>query len=115
MYWYQTLMIYGCQNNSQDPTSPDNKLMPSLVEKTVVHKLISKCRMVYLFRTQFSSPALVEDVWDPLSMKQSLRLASLVRKLVQEYPVINAENKTSQVGRVSHYKIHDLSWFFLRS
>ncbi|ELU08053.1 hypothetical protein CAPTEDRAFT_227729 [Capitella teleta] len=80
MSWFETLMLYGCQNASEDATSPDNKLMPSLVEKTVVHKVI----------------VLVEEVWDPLSMRQTQRLIALIRRLVQDYPVINAENKTSQ-------------------
>jgi len=41
--------------------------------------------------------ALVEGVWDPLSMQQSQRLTALVQRLVDEYPTINAESKPTQV------------------
>jgi len=40
---------------------------------------------------------LVEGVWDPLSMQQTQRLTTLVQRLAEEYPTINAESRPTQV------------------
>jgi len=41
--------------------------------------------------------ALVEFIWDPLSLQQTKRLTTLVRRLVDDYPTVNAESKATQV------------------
>jgi len=41
--------------------------------------------------------ALVEGVWDPLSLQQTQRLTALMQRLIEEYPTINAESKPTQV------------------
>ena len=41
--------------------------------------------------------AVVESIWDPLSMQQTRRLTALVQRLVDNYPTVNAESKPTQV------------------
>ena len=40
--------------------------------------------------------ALVEGVWDPLSMGQTARLVRVATKLSQDYPTVNADSKNTQ-------------------
>jgi len=41
--------------------------------------------------------AVVESVWDPLSSQQTRRLTTLVQRLIDDYPTVNAESKPTQV------------------
>jgi len=41
--------------------------------------------------------AVVEAVWDPLSMQQTRRLTGLVQRLIDDYPTISADSKPTQV------------------
>ena len=40
--------------------------------------------------------ALVECVWDPLSSSQTLKLVSLLKGLVQDFPTVGSEHKNTQ-------------------
>ena len=42
--------------------------------------------------------ALVEGIWDPLSMQQTTRLTALVQRLIEDYPTVIAESKPTQVA-----------------
>ena len=41
--------------------------------------------------------AVVEGIWDPLSLQQTKRLTTLVQRLIDDYPTVNADSKLTQV------------------
>ena len=50
--------------------------------------------------------AVVESIWDPLSMQQTKRLTTLVQRLIDEYPTVNAESKPTQVRLGLYQLVH---------
>jgi len=45
--------------------------------------------------------AVVEGIWDPLSLQQTRRLTTLVQRLIDDYPTVNADSKPTQVPVLS--------------
>jgi GC-rich sequence DNA-binding factor len=81
MGWYETLMFYGYKEGAEiDKSDPDNKLMPSIVDKVLLPKLTG----------------LIEKVWDPLSCQQTRCLVQLCQKLVRDYHTVSSDNKNIQ-------------------
>ena len=50
--------------------------------------------------------AVIENLWDPLSAKQTKLLSQIIQHLVCDYPTIHADNKNTQVF------LHVVSGFF---
>ncbi|XP_071801603.1 PAX3- and PAX7-binding protein 1-like isoform X2 [Asterias amurensis] len=81
MPWYESMLFFGFQQTqSLDKEDLDINLIPSLVQKVVLPKL----------------SALVEDVWDPMSTIQTNRLVSLIHKLVEDYPTVTGDSKSTR-------------------
>lgn len=81
MDWFNTLLFYGYQESRElDKEDADIKLLPNVVDKIVLPKLI----------------ALVENVWDPMSSSQTHRLVDCIQKLAEDYPTVSSSNKNTQ-------------------
>ncbi|RDD43588.1 PAX3- and PAX7-binding protein 1 [Trichoplax sp. H2] len=80
--WFEQLMLYGSQSTDTelDPNDEDLLLLPNIVETVVLPKL----------------KWMIEDVWDPLSNKQTQILISLMKRLFEEYPTVSADRKPTQ-------------------
>ena len=63
-------------------------LVPFIVEKIIVGRLIS----------------IAENVYDPLSTSQTRRFANLIRDLVSEYPTLNHKSKNTSVRFILNEK-----------
>ncbi|XP_055641850.1 PAX3- and PAX7-binding protein 1 isoform X2 [Toxorhynchites rutilus septentrionalis] len=71
--WYRRCVLYGSQSDDTEGSlaeDPDVRLIPTLVEKIVLPKLT----------------VLIEQVWDPLSTTQTLKLVRLINRLSRDYP-----------------------------
>ncbi|KAK3743871.1 hypothetical protein QZH41_016474 [Actinostola sp. cb2023] len=81
MPWYLSLVGFGFYDNEDiDPKDDDVKIIPSLIEKAVIPKLIG----------------IVQHVWDPLSTRQTTKLIQLIQLMAEDYPTVQAENKTTR-------------------
>lgn len=83
MNWYETLMFYGFEESAGiDSLRRDNdaNLVPMVVDRIVIPKMTG----------------IVEDVWDPMSTSQTLRLVRLIKKLVEEYPTVSGSSKNTK-------------------
>ncbi|XP_042215602.1 PAX3- and PAX7-binding protein 1-like [Homarus americanus] len=83
MKWFNLLLLYGTNDNSEDDPSrlredPDRKLMSHLVEKVVLVKL----------------KEIIGCWWDPLSHIQTVRLVNMVRHYAEAYPSLGPTSKT---------------------
>ena len=81
MQWFENVMFYGFKDNSYDPDDEDTNFIPRLAEKALLPKLTG----------------LLEHIWDPLSLKQTVFAVNLVKRLVLDYPTVSAEKKHTQV------------------
>ncbi|RMZ96909.1 PAX3- and PAX7-binding [Brachionus plicatilis] len=70
--WFKELISFQNQNLSDD----DLMLVPYIVEKVVLNKLI----------------AIADSVYDPFSTKQSKNFSNLVLNLVKTYPTVNGQS-----------------------
>lgn len=81
--WYNSLATYALDSKQTDdsskPREPDVRLIPSVIEKVVIPKLTT----------------IIENIWDPLSTSQTLRLVGIVNKFIRDYPNLN--ESSSQV------------------
>nr|XP_039273520.1 PAX3- and PAX7-binding protein 1-like [Styela clava] len=80
MQWYKDLLFYGVkdqENFEATKNEPDTKVLSSLYDKVVLPKLTF----------------LVQEIWDPLSSKQSQRLSLLLCRLVRTYPCMRPEHR----------------------
>lgn len=71
--WYRSCCLYSRQPGETESSlaeDPDVRLIPTLVEKIVLPKLT----------------VLIEQVWDPLSTTQTLKLVRLINRLSRDYP-----------------------------
>lgn len=82
MLWFESLLFYGFEEHSTlKKGDADISLLPAIVEKVILSKLT----------------VLVEQVWDPLSSSQTVRLVSIIQRLMKDYPtVLHGENKYTQ-------------------
>lgn len=79
--WFESLLFYGCEEKEFDREDADIMLLPSIVEKVVLPKLI----------------VFTENLWDPFSTTQTNRLAAVFQKLISGYPtVVNSDNKGTE-------------------
>lgn len=46
---------------------------------------------------QFQILGILGDIWDPLSLKQTIFAVNLVKRLVLDYPTISAEKRHTKV------------------
>lgn len=79
MEWYKTIMKYGYKVNETEADladDPDVRLMPTLVEKIILPKLME----------------FIEE-WDPVSSTQNIRLVNLLRRLIRDYPSLKPTSK----------------------
>nr|XP_057943383.1 PAX3- and PAX7-binding protein 1 [Doryrhamphus excisus] len=79
MLWFESLLFYGFEENSTlQKGDSDIGLLPAIVEKVVLSKLT----------------VVSEQVWDPLSNSQSVRLVAFIRRLMKSYPtVLHGDNQ----------------------
>ncbi|XP_062698152.1 PAX3- and PAX7-binding protein 1 [Aedes albopictus] len=71
--WYRSCCLYGRQPGETEASlaeDPDVRLIPTLIEKIVLPKLT----------------VLIEQVWDPLSTTETLKLVRLINRLSRDYP-----------------------------
>ncbi|XP_032235369.2 PAX3- and PAX7-binding protein 1 isoform X2 [Nematostella vectensis] len=81
MQWYTDLLGLGLTSQMDlDPSDDDVKVIPGIVDKTVIPKVTG----------------LMEHVWDPLSTTQTACAVKLVEKLAVEYPTVQSKNKSTQ-------------------
>lgn len=91
MEWYRTLALYGLHEDETETSlakDPDINLIPIVVEKILVPKLTN----------------LADSCWDPLSSSQTLRLVSLVGRLIRKYPSLgpDSQNLSNLFNAVLH-------------
>ncbi|KFM74139.1 GC-rich sequence DNA-binding factor 1, partial [Stegodyphus mimosarum] len=82
--WYRQLVYYGYSNlklKDNDSEDPDTNLLPGIMEKIVLPKI-----------TGF-----IQNVWDPLSRKETSKLVKLITDLHENYPTINGKSKQLQI------------------
>lgn len=81
--WYSSCMLYSYTENETVEDlmiDPDVKLVPTIIEKIHIPKI-----------TEF-----VENIWDPMSTTETLRLVGQIRRIGDEYP-IRSTSKNTQV------------------
>ena len=44
--------------------------------------------------------AFVENVWDPLSAQETVRLVTVVKRLIKDYPAVSSESKNLKVYNI---------------
>lgn len=54
------------------------------------------CNIYKIFSPFLPCPALVQCAWDPLSSSQTLRIVSLMKGLMQDFPTVSTEHKNTQ-------------------
>ncbi|XP_065355283.1 PAX3- and PAX7-binding protein 1 isoform X1 [Calliphora vicina] len=80
--WYSAAMLYAWSEDETEESlkqDPDVNLVPTLLEKIILPKLID----------------IVTHCWDPLSTTQSLRLIGFINRLGRDFP-LKEEGKTLQ-------------------
>lgn len=80
MKWYGDCIKYSiqqCMHEIDMEKDPDIRLVPAIIEKIVLTKLTE----------------LVDNVWDPLSTTQTLKLVQLICRLSQNYPSLSLNSK----------------------
>lgn len=82
MVWFESLLFYGCEDQGVlQKVDVDINLLPAIVEKVLLSKL----------------SVLAEQVWDPLSGSQTVRLVGFIRRLMKGYPtVLHGDNRYTQ-------------------
>ncbi|XP_066507527.1 PAX3- and PAX7-binding protein 1 [Hoplias malabaricus] len=82
MLWFESLLFYGCEElTSTSQEDIDTGLLPAIVERVVLPKLA----------------VLADQVWDPLSCKETCRLVTFMRRLIRGYPtILHGENRNTQ-------------------
>lgn len=103
MNWYKDLAFYAKQENETEESlrnDPDVFLIPTVVEKIILPKLNSKSDLMNLSYSELIASCfileIIEDVWDPLSTTQTLRLVGLMNRLTNEYPSLRLTSKSLQ-------------------
>ncbi|XP_065648625.1 PAX3- and PAX7-binding protein 1 isoform X2 [Hydra vulgaris] len=81
MNWFKTLILYGHVPDDIDIDDDDIKLVPNIIEKSIIPKLT----------------VIMRDVWDPLSSKQTKLSTCLFQRLVHDFPTITKESKTTKL------------------
>ncbi|XP_037080200.1 PAX3- and PAX7-binding protein 1-like [Pollicipes pollicipes] len=75
--WFAELVVFGADRAADSEEAlrddPDCLLVSRVLERVVLPKMT----------------ALVDQVWDPMSNAQTLRLVHLVRQLVRDYPTVS--------------------------
>lgn len=82
MLWFESLLFYGCEEltNTREEDI-DTGLLPAIVERVILPKLA----------------VLAEQVWDPLSRRETSRLVAFMMRLIKGYPtVLHGENRNTQ-------------------
>ncbi|XP_055308358.1 PAX3- and PAX7-binding protein 1 [Sitodiplosis mosellana] len=80
MKWFEIIMRYGFIPSETEIRlfdDPDIRLVPTLMEKIVLPKI-----------TEF-----IEKAWDPLSSTQTLRLVTLIKRMIARYPTLKSTSK----------------------
>ncbi|XP_072514953.1 PAX3- and PAX7-binding protein 1 [Salminus brasiliensis] len=82
MLWFESLLFYGCEElTSAREEDIDTGLLPAIVERVVLPKLA----------------VLAEQVWDPMSCRETSRLVAFMLRLIKGYPtVLHGENRNTQ-------------------
>ncbi|CAF0803393.1 unnamed protein product [Adineta ricciae] len=76
--WYQDLLFYGVKNgDNEDEEFP---FMPLVIEKVIIPKLT----------------IIVENIYDPLSSKQTNHLVKTIETIFQTYPTMTSDSKAVQ-------------------
>lgn len=74
-------MKYGYKNNETEESlsvDPDVRLVPAIIEKIIVPLITEH----------------IENCWDPLSTRQTLKLVGTIGRLGRDYPAISPASKT---------------------
>ena len=85
--WFTELITYNKQDLLRLPREEakledDHLLVPHIVEKTVLTKLIS----------------IAENVYNPMSSRQSIHFAKLVLYLIKYFPTVNYQSQNTKVS-----------------
>lgn len=84
--WFQELSVFGLKYFAEDGIEDssnvldDTKVLSSVIEKVLAAKL----------------NFFIQNVWDPLSTQQSVKLSLLLKELTRDYPFMTAENHQCQ-------------------
>lgn len=85
--WFKQLLSYNKQDlllktDLKSKLDDDFMLIPFIIEKVVLNKLIF----------------LAESVYEPLSSKETKNFSNLILKLIKDYPTLNSQSLNSKVG-----------------
>lgn len=86
--WFKELLLYNREQLTKSLSSPESLmeddflLIPHIIEKTVLVKLID----------------LAENYYDPMSSSQTLKFTELVTKLISDYSTINFKSTNTKVN-----------------
>ncbi|CAF0931126.1 unnamed protein product [Rotaria sordida] len=76
--WYQNLLFYGVKDGRNEVE--DFQFIPLIVEKVIIPKLTS----------------IIENIYDPLSSKQTKNLVKTIENIFQTYPTMTDDSKNVQ-------------------
>lgn len=81
-HWFQQIICYGYNNLKAMEISkdPDVNIVPGIIERIVLPKI-----------TGF-----IQNVWDPLSFKETSKVINLIKTLHEIYPTVNCKSKQLQ-------------------
>jgi len=77
--WYQDLLFYGVKDGRNE--DEDFQLIPIIIEKIIIPKLTS----------------IIENIYDPLSLKQTTNLVKIIENIFQTYPTMTDDSKTVKI------------------
>ena len=87
--WFKELLTFNKEeflkssNDSKLINDDDLLLIPHVIEKTVLVKLIH----------------IAENIYDPMSSQQTIRFAKLISQLVNDYPTVNSKSANTKVNK----------------
>ncbi|CAF1071444.1 unnamed protein product [Adineta steineri] len=73
--WYQDLLFYGTKDGRNE--NEDFQFVPLIIEKVIIPKLT----------------IIIENIYDPLSLKQTTNLVKIIENIFQTYPTMTDDSK----------------------
>lgn len=106
MEWVEIVSKYGYKSSETEMellNDPDVRLVPILMEKILLPK-ITGIWQVFMFSWSVNFSVLsflfleiIEKMWDPLSSTQTLRLVTLIKRLIERYPSLKPNSKNMRI------------------
>lgn len=101
MLWFKSMRKYsmkGVNNVEQLSKDVDLELIPKIIEKIVLDKIDRKYMLQFIFSISnfyflVFFLEMVTSQWDPMSLKQTKRISSVIKSILDSYPTIDPDSK----------------------